>query len=159
MSNPGRRVVCSFEETWYGKACGTDVVVVRHGTPRDVKGCLTDVSVLLERRVGRKRRAPVTLEMKVDRSKTQGSRGRLRVTFGGKTHTVARLAAFAYGNVPNLTWEEFNFEGSYTLAGTKCTGYLYQADHLAGPDGRKDPSSAFTQYLRVTKTVENWTQR
>ena len=159
MQNQDRRGVCSFTETWHGRTCETAVVAVRHESPRVVKGCLTDVSVLLERKVGRKRRAPQTLAMKVDKSKKQGTRGRLGVEFAGAIHTVARLAAFAYGNALNLTWEQFNAEGSFTLAGTKCTGYLYQADHLAGPDGRKDPSSVLTKYLEVSRTEDNWNQR
>lgn len=148
--------IYQFDHTFRGKPA-TTVVHVAKVDQYTVKDCQVDVQVQIQRINGGKSFASIP-RVQQDRDKRQPTRKRLRVKINGTYYTLARLCAFAFGNVLNLTWEQFNTKGKYKLGSAECTGYLYQADHLEEPDGRKHPSNILSDYLRVCEVVSNWLQ-
>ena len=101
---------------------------VRVVTLRLVDDCRTDLWVGLLR--GEGGRADSCRERRMSAAAGR-SRARLRVTCLGRKLSAARLAAFAFGNQPGLSWEQF--EETRTLStpsGKAYSEYRWQADHV-----------------------------
>jgi len=75
--------------------------------------------------------------------------------------SVARLAAWCFGNSAGLTWEEYSYceERVAPVTGTRYLWYRWQADHLREEPGvPPDTSAVLSRFIRVLPTDENWAQ-